>query len=419
MKYTTTASELTSIADAIRAKGGTSSSLVYPSGFISAISAIPAGGGDGDLAAILDRTISSFSNSNVTSIGQYAFYSCSSLMNASMPAATTISSYAFQFCTSLSDVYIPNVTSIGSYAFMSTGLVSIEVPAEISGFGLGNGAFGNCGSLQTVSMPNVHSISTYGVFSFCQNLTSVYMPELTFANSTCGSYFFYSCSGLQSIELQKLNRVADQMFQFCSSLATISIPSVSYVGTNAFGNCIRLESISLPECLKISGFAFSGCTIFRSIYAPKLSEICGNGIFYWCSSISEIYFPALVSASNQAFYYTSYLTTANLPVVEYIGRSVFASCTRLATATLGSVSYIGRSAFYYCSNLLSLYLPGSRVALLESAASQVFNYTPIMGYTSSTGGVYGSVFVPASLVDTYKSSRYWSDISSRITAIPE
>ena len=36
-QYLTTGEELTSIADAIRAKGGTSSSLVYPSGFISAI----------------------------------------------------------------------------------------------------------------------------------------------------------------------------------------------------------------------------------------------------------------------------------------------------------------------------------------------------------------------------------------------
>lgn len=38
--YLTNTNELTSIANAIRAKGGTSSSLTYPSGFISAIEAI-------------------------------------------------------------------------------------------------------------------------------------------------------------------------------------------------------------------------------------------------------------------------------------------------------------------------------------------------------------------------------------------
>ena len=43
--YTTTSTELTSIADAIRAKGGTQASLTYPAGFISAINDIPTGGG--------------------------------------------------------------------------------------------------------------------------------------------------------------------------------------------------------------------------------------------------------------------------------------------------------------------------------------------------------------------------------------
>lgn len=43
--YTTTAGELTSIADAIRTKGGTQASLAYPAGFISAINDIPTGGG--------------------------------------------------------------------------------------------------------------------------------------------------------------------------------------------------------------------------------------------------------------------------------------------------------------------------------------------------------------------------------------
>lgn len=40
---------LTSIAEAIRTKGGTTDQLVFPAGFISAIEAIEAGGGSGDI----------------------------------------------------------------------------------------------------------------------------------------------------------------------------------------------------------------------------------------------------------------------------------------------------------------------------------------------------------------------------------
>ena len=42
-------SDLTSVANAIRTKGGTSASLAFPSGFVSAIQAIPTGGGGGSL----------------------------------------------------------------------------------------------------------------------------------------------------------------------------------------------------------------------------------------------------------------------------------------------------------------------------------------------------------------------------------
>lgn len=43
--YTTDSDELTSIADAIRAKGGTSAALVFPTGFVSAINDISTGSG--------------------------------------------------------------------------------------------------------------------------------------------------------------------------------------------------------------------------------------------------------------------------------------------------------------------------------------------------------------------------------------
>ena len=48
--YLTTDTELTSVANAIRTKGGTSASLVYPTGFVTAIQNIPSGGGGTDVS---------------------------------------------------------------------------------------------------------------------------------------------------------------------------------------------------------------------------------------------------------------------------------------------------------------------------------------------------------------------------------
>ena len=39
--------DLTSVANAIRTKGGTSASLAFPADFVTAIGAIPSGGGEG------------------------------------------------------------------------------------------------------------------------------------------------------------------------------------------------------------------------------------------------------------------------------------------------------------------------------------------------------------------------------------
>ena len=45
--YLTTDTDLTTVADAIRTKGGTSAALEWPSGFAQAIADIPSGGGGG------------------------------------------------------------------------------------------------------------------------------------------------------------------------------------------------------------------------------------------------------------------------------------------------------------------------------------------------------------------------------------
>jgi len=62
--------DLTSVANAIRTKGGTSASLAFPAGFVSAIDAIPTGGGD--MEAFMTRTIADYEDDYPGSIpGRY------------------------------------------------------------------------------------------------------------------------------------------------------------------------------------------------------------------------------------------------------------------------------------------------------------------------------------------------------------
>lgn len=62
--YTTTSTELTTVADAIRAKGGTSAALEWPSGFAQAIFDIPSGGG-AEMATVSLLSVNDFCPANI------------------------------------------------------------------------------------------------------------------------------------------------------------------------------------------------------------------------------------------------------------------------------------------------------------------------------------------------------------------
>ena len=110
---------LTGIADAIRGKtGGTDPVAV--SDMAGKIEGIQAGGGGNDvLDALIDRSITEISSSSATSIGDFAFRSCSALTTVNFPAATSIGANTFYSCSKLTTVNFPAATSIGGNAFSS------------------------------------------------------------------------------------------------------------------------------------------------------------------------------------------------------------------------------------------------------------------------------------------------------------
>lgn len=65
--YLTTDTDLTSVADAIRTKGGTSASLSYPSGFVTAIQNIPTGSTTKNTQTVQGTTRTT--SSSLTAIG--------------------------------------------------------------------------------------------------------------------------------------------------------------------------------------------------------------------------------------------------------------------------------------------------------------------------------------------------------------
>jgi hypothetical protein len=160
--------------------------------------------------------------SSVTTIGERAFYDCSSLTSITIPkGVTTIGSYAFEFCRSLTLITIPEgVTTIGERAFSScSSLTSITIPDGVTT--IGEYAFYGCSSLTSITIPN--SVTTIGrsAFSDCSSLTSIAIPE-------------------------SVTTIESSTFSYCRSLTSITIPEgVTTIGGYAFYYCISLTEITV------------------------------------------------------------------------------------------------------------------------------------------------------------------------------
>ena len=206
--------------------------------------------------------------SGVTSIGSYAFYSCSSLASVTIPSGvTSIGSYAFQDCYSLASVTIPSgVTSIGTSAFQYCySLASVTIPSGVTS--IGSYAFYNCSSLASVTIPSgVTSIGSYA-FQYCYSLASVTIPS---GVTSIGSYAFYSCY----------------------SLASVTIPSgVTSIGSSAFQNCYGMGKYHL---LPATPPSLGGANVFQNIvsdckiYVPAESIEAYKSAQYWSSHASKM-----------------------------------------------------------------------------------------------------------------------------------
>ena len=175
--------------------------------------------------------------SNLTSIGEYAFYSCYGLKYVTIPSSVTSIEYgAFEGCSSLSSVAIPNnAAEIGIATFEScTSLLSVTIPNSITS--IDSYAFYNCTSLLSVTIPSsITSIESHA-FDSCFSLSSVTIPS---SITSIPADFVRSCYRLSSVTIpSSVTEIVSGAFDSCYSLASLTIPSnVTRIGGSAFSNC--------------------------------------------------------------------------------------------------------------------------------------------------------------------------------------
>ncbi len=299
---------------------------------------------------------------SVTSIGNNAFYNCSSLTSVNIPnSVTSIGYLAFWDCSSLTSVTIPNsVTSIGGSAFYScSSLTTLNFNAINCSYNYTHNnynPFRNC-PITTINIgDSVQRIPDYFANNR-DNLTSV-----TIGNSvdTIGDFAFFDCDSLTSVTIgNSVTSIGESAFHFCTSLTSVNIPnSVTSIGVMAFSICSSLTSVTIGNSVtSIGDWAFADCYDLTSVTIGNSVTSIGERAFRECSSLTSVTIPNSVTCiGGEAFYNCSSLTSVTIPnSVTSIGSCAFYNCSSLTSVTIpNSVTYIGTWAFGGCSSLTTL-----------------------------------------------------------------
>jgi hypothetical protein len=138
----------------------------------------------------------------------------------------------------------------------------------------------------------------------------------------------------------------------------------------------------------------------------EITEI-GDCAFYSCSSLTTVDLPEATSIGSNAFFGCSNLTTVDLPEATSIGSNAFYNCSSLTTVDLPKATSIGNSTFYGCSKLTTVILRNTeQVATLSSTNA----------FDRAANAI---IYVPDSLVDSYKAAKNWSTYADRIKGLSE
>ena len=255
----------------------------------------------------------------VTSIGDYAFYGCTSLTSVTIPDSFTYiaynafyeqtiiqcnkGSYAETFAKDANRPYAlldgaeeENTISgsVGTKLNWSidrrTGSLTIDNKGKMVNFILdaapweeyyqyihhvvinegcetiGTNAFSGCDYIQTVKLPDSLTELPGSVFYNKDYLTSV---DLGNGIKSIGDSAFFSCSSLTSVTIgNSVTSIGSGAFNGCNSLESIELPySVRTIDSSAFSNCKSLTSITIYN--RNCSISETAISIYATIYGFK------------------------------------------------------------------------------------------------------------------------------------------------------
>ena len=429
--YIANAADLTAVADAIRTKGGTTDTLTFPDGFVSAIGNLGSGG------TVQPKDVN-FIDYDGTVLHSYTVAEAAALTALPpLPSHDGLTCQGWNW--SLADIKaLGRAVTVGAMYITDDGKTRIYIHLEeewkspVLGccpngtvtVDWGDGTTPDIltgTSTLTIEYTSNHTYAAPGDYIIELEVDGTMAIKGEGANSSDTSallrdvswntgYSYVYANVIQRVEIGNgVVLVGENAFRACNNLSDITIPQgVSSIGNKAFRSCNALSGITIPDSVtSIGDLAFYFCSAVTGISIPKNATFIGNDAFGYCYILRNIAIPnGVTSIKRNMFAYTYVLTNLAIPDgVEEIGDNAFEYSGLYKIKIPGSVKTIGNNTFKNCQALCKVDFTAA--SSIPSIGSRAFY---------STGGGVGRtyIYVPIALYEEWIAATNWAAYADHI-----
>jgi len=290
----------------------------------------------GLFAACINLTNVTFTNPDIKSIGQLAFYNCSSLKQITLPDGSyELGPNVFSGCTKLEKVTLSQNTYITN---------SLTLP------------FTSCVNLAAIEVAtgNEHYSSVDGILYDNGKTTILFAPAMaTFTEENVpstvnriGASAFAGKTNLTSIDLTKYVSVGEFALSN-TGIRNVTIPADwTEIPEGLFYKADKLETVTFAgnNVKTIGADAFAYCTNLFNIELPDSIVEIGDSAFEYCTRVTNLRLDNVETFGSYVFAFTG-ISALNAPKAKTLADYAFAAMRNLATVTLGPVTEMGEGAF--------------------------------------------------------------------------